>query len=598
MKKFFFILFSLPFFVFGQVPQNYYQGTEGLTGAQLKTALHNIIKNHTVLSYNSLYSYFQKVDVDRYYENDMTVLDIYSENPNGLDPYNFNYSQTCGSYNSEGDCFNREHSFPASWFNDASPMYSDMHHLFPTDGYVNNRRSNWPFGLVQTAEWVSMNGSKLGTPVSAIADISSKVFEPIDEFKGDLARVIFYMVTCYEDKLSAFNSPILTGNTYPAIKANYLQMLINWHIQDPVSQKEIDRNDTIFKYQGNRNPFVDNPQWVFDIWAPNTTIQPPSNFAATVDGFDVNLTWALNSSGDSVLLAYNSTNTFGNPSGSYNVNDNISGGGLVIYKGENTSFVHQNLSYGTHYYKIWSFRNGQYSSGVTATATISQGEQQCGTETFTNAPNTGSSYTDISWIGDNGVTWNAYAVRTDLTINGKCITFKKENTFAPYLVSTPISGGIGSITLTHKQMFTITGGKFSVYVNDNVVAADVVVTNQAQILNIPNINTPGTCTIKIVANNVAQVGIDDLSWTCYTSPTDLNQFEELISIYPNPSLKTVNVSANEPVLFIEVFNTYGTKIISFQNPDLPLQIQFEQKGTYFVRLRTNSKVITKKVMIF
>ena len=267
---------------FGQIPNGYYDNANGKTGYVLKTALFNIIKNPNVDSYDELWSDFWQTDVDNYYENDGTILDIYSENPSGADPYTYSSSNSqCGSYNEEGDCYNREHSFPKSWFNDASPMYSDLFHIYPTDGYVNNRRISYPYGEVSNPSWTSKNGSKLG-PCS-VAGYNGTVFEPIDEFKGDIARTYFYMATCYQDKIANWSSDVLDGSTDQCYVGWFLNMLIQWSEEDPVSQKEIDRNNAIYQIQGNRNPYIDHPEWVECVWlgSCDNTVNPHPNSSTT-----------------------------------------------------------------------------------------------------------------------------------------------------------------------------------------------------------------------------------------------------------------------------------------------------------------------------
>ena len=140
-------------FVAAQPSPTYYDGTAGLTGYALKTKLSQIISNgHIDKGYNGLWTAYATTDRDLYFEKDNTVLDMYSENPAGADPYNFIYStDQCGNYGSEGDCYNREHVVPQSIFSEASPMVSDMHHIRPTDGKVNGMRSNYPFGKVGNA---------------------------------------------------------------------------------------------------------------------------------------------------------------------------------------------------------------------------------------------------------------------------------------------------------------------------------------------------------------------------------------------------------------------------------------------------------------
>ena len=244
----------------------YYDGISG-TGYTLKTNLYNLIKGHTERTYTDLWTDFQSTDRDYYYENDGSVMDMYSENPLGSDPYNFSYTaDQCGTYAGEGDCYNREHSFPKSWFNDATPMYTDLFHIYPTDGKVNGMRSNYPFGEVGTASYTSSNGSKLGT--SSYPGYTGTVFEPVDEFKGDFARSYFYMATRYENVVASWpGSDMLDGSSDQVFSTWALNVLIKWHQNDPVSTKETERNDAIYAIQGNRNPFIDHPEYVCQIWS-------------------------------------------------------------------------------------------------------------------------------------------------------------------------------------------------------------------------------------------------------------------------------------------------------------------------------------------
>lgn len=247
-----------------QIPSGYYNSAQGLTGTALKTALHNIIDNHTTVSYSSLWNYFE--DTDK--KSNGKVWDMYSDNPVGTPPYVFTFSSDqCGSYNSEADCYNREHTWPQSWFNSATAPSSDLFHVYPTDGYVNNIRSNYPYGEVNIASWTSQNGSKLGS--SASAGYSSTVFEPIDEYKGDLARTYFYMSTRYQGEDGSWST---SGATNKSVILQWqVDLLLSWHHQDPVSAKETSRNNAVYQIQNNRNPYIDNPQWVDSIWTPTMT---------------------------------------------------------------------------------------------------------------------------------------------------------------------------------------------------------------------------------------------------------------------------------------------------------------------------------------
>lgn len=245
-----------------QIPVGYYNSAAGLNGLPLKVALHNIIKNHNSVNYDNLHTYYELTDK----KSNGKVWDMYSDIPSGTPPYQYSFisSDQCGNYSQEGDCYNREHSWPKSWFNDAMPMYSDLFMVYPTDGYVNGRRSNYPYGEVGSASWTSQNGSKLGT--CNYPGYSQTVFEPIDGYKGDFARSYFYMSVRYYTEDSGWpGSDMVTG---AELKTWALNLMLDWHNSDPVSQKEIDRNNAVYNIQNNRNPFIDHPEWVDSIWAP------------------------------------------------------------------------------------------------------------------------------------------------------------------------------------------------------------------------------------------------------------------------------------------------------------------------------------------
>lgn len=245
---------------YSQAPAGYYSSAEGLSGAQLLSALHNIIDDHNVVSYTSLWTHFQSSDK----KSNGKVWDMYSDVPDGTPPYEFSFgSDQCGNYSGEGDCYNREHSWPQSWFNSASPMTSDLFHLYPTDGYVNGQRGNYAYGEVGTATWTSDNGSKKGNCI--YPGFSGTVFEPIDEFKGDFARTYFYMSTRYLGEDSGWSNSDMT--TKSTLKPWAKNLLMEWHIKDPVSAKETARNNVVYGIQQNRNPFIDRPEFAMLIFS-------------------------------------------------------------------------------------------------------------------------------------------------------------------------------------------------------------------------------------------------------------------------------------------------------------------------------------------
>ena len=264
MRKFyiFIFLFIAAFALQAQnrdIPNGYYNNASGKTGDELKAALHDIIDNHTTITYDAIWNAFKSTDT----KGNNVVWDMYSDGANYT--YYYDNNQQCGSYDSEGDCYNREHSWPKSWFTgeENSVPGRDLHHIFPTDGYVNQQRGNNPFGEVQTASKTFQNGSKLGTCKSSLG-YSGTVYEPIDAYKGDFARAYFYMSVRYYGEDSNWNSSDMT--TKSELKPWALAMLLRWNEEDPVSAKEIARNEAVYGIQNNRNPFIDHPEYANMIW--------------------------------------------------------------------------------------------------------------------------------------------------------------------------------------------------------------------------------------------------------------------------------------------------------------------------------------------
>lgn len=244
-------------------PSGYYTACEGKTGRYLLESLEDVISSHTVISYSGLWSVYAESDV----RSNGTIWDMYSTKQWQVG------TEQCGNYSSVGDCYNREHSFPKSWFNEASPMYSDAFHIYPTDGKVNGQRSNYPYGECAGGTTLSSSGGvkalgRLGS--STFPGYSGVVFEPDDEYKGDFARSYFYMAACYNSLIDDWDSPMLAGNSYPVYTTWAVNLLLKWHRQDPVSQKELDRNEVIYSYQENRNPFIDHPELAEYIWGDKT----------------------------------------------------------------------------------------------------------------------------------------------------------------------------------------------------------------------------------------------------------------------------------------------------------------------------------------
>jgi len=232
----------------------YYKNADGYTGAALKTALGGIIESHTNVGYDGLYEGYKKTDT----RADGYVRDWYSNSTNyrhGVD--------NKGNYSKEGDMYNREHTVPQSWFG-SGVIKSDIVQVVPTDGYVNNKRGNYPFGEVANITYQSANAySKLGS--CKTSGYNGTVFEPNDEIKGDIARIYFYMVTCYESQAASWSHSVFS-TAYNGFEKWALDMLMRWSQQDPVDDIETARNNAVYDVQNNRNPFVDYPGLEDYIW--------------------------------------------------------------------------------------------------------------------------------------------------------------------------------------------------------------------------------------------------------------------------------------------------------------------------------------------
>lgn len=236
-----------------EIPDGYYEKADGKAGAELKTALYNIIKVGKRLSYGSgTWTGFEKTD----------------KHPDGYvwDMYSYEKRYFPGNGNAPGG-MNIEHSVAKSWWGGSNnDAYKDLYHLNPSDMKANSARSNYPLGIVKNG---SVTGSlKVGNN-SYGNEYSGKAFEPLDEYKGDFARAYLYMFTCYENyswTSTSAPSMIIAKQTYPMLKPWAAKMLLEWSEMDPPSSKEMNRAAEIYKIQNNRNPFIDYPELVEYLW--------------------------------------------------------------------------------------------------------------------------------------------------------------------------------------------------------------------------------------------------------------------------------------------------------------------------------------------
>ena len=256
----------------------YYKDIDGKAGKTLFDAVQKVTKlGYSSLGYDGLWGAYPYTDV---HENGY-VWDMYSDCT-----WKSINSNHCGNYSDECDCYNREHSIPKSWYGGStSGPGCDIFHLVPTDGKVNGIRSNYPFGEVSSADY-NKHGNKKGSAKSititggntiagntgATISASGTVFEPRDEYKGDFARGYMGALLRWagekafteKEGSKTFTTNFSTGSF--GLTKYGVALLMKWHRQDPVSKKEIDRNNGIQKTQGNRNPFIDYPYLAEYIW--------------------------------------------------------------------------------------------------------------------------------------------------------------------------------------------------------------------------------------------------------------------------------------------------------------------------------------------
>ena len=238
------------------IPSGYYESLDGKSGQALKDAIHDLTKQHTTLSYGSLWIYF--ADTDCRPEDKKKVWDMYSDNT---------YYFRGGSSGVSG--MHKEHSLPKSWWGGYDETqgyagYTDINHLYPANGDANMAKSNFPLGEVSTTTFD--NGvTKVGTPKTGQGGGCYRVFEPDDRYKGDFARTYFYMACAYQDYNWRYTY-MMTNNSWKTLNDWSIDLLCRWARNDAVSDKEVDRNEAVQRSQNNRNPFIDIPMLFEYIW--------------------------------------------------------------------------------------------------------------------------------------------------------------------------------------------------------------------------------------------------------------------------------------------------------------------------------------------
>lgn len=250
MKKILLLTFALSLLtnIFAQIPSGYYDSAIGLEGDALKSALHDIIDNHNEPSYDDLRDFILK-ESDEDPNNSNNVILLYTGR-----------SQSKSSFGGDPNDWNREHVWAKSHgdFGNNPPCGTDAHHIRPTDASVNSDRGDKDF---------DNGGNQHGEATACY--YTSTTWEPRDEVKGDVARMMFYMVVRYEGDNGELDLELVDYTNTSGPKFGKLSTLRDWHAQDPPDAFEENRNNIVHDYQNNRNPFIDHPEWVECVWGDN-----------------------------------------------------------------------------------------------------------------------------------------------------------------------------------------------------------------------------------------------------------------------------------------------------------------------------------------
>jgi len=286
------LLFPLALISQAQIPTGYYEDADGLSKADLKSALHDIIGYASVLDYGSGYgrTWSGFYQTDRMANNQ--VRDRYS-----YETFYFSSSASASSASAVSG-MNIEHSFPKSWWGGSkNQAYEDLYNLMPCESSINSSKSNYAMGVVSNVK--TTNGcTKVGTGTT-YSGRSISLWEPADEWKGDFARGYFYMVTAYSNLTWQGSSALsmLENDQWPTLQQWAYTLLLEWCRQDPVDEIEKARNEAVYKIQGNRNPFVDFPNLAEYIWGDSIS------YAFSVDGSSTGPITPDNPDEEEILLA-------------------------------------------------------------------------------------------------------------------------------------------------------------------------------------------------------------------------------------------------------------------------------------------------------
>lgn len=590
------------FLSFAQIPTGYYSTATG-TGYTLKTQLYNKIKGHTNKGYAGLWTTYATSDRDNQYENDNSIIDIYSENPTGTDPYVYQYSTSqCGTYYNEGNCYNREHIVPQSVFNSASPMVADAHFIPPVDGYVNGMRSDNPHGNVAVANWTSANGSKRGT--SAVSGYTGTVFEPLAEFKGDIARMYFYFATRYENTVASYTYDMFNNTSTQVFTDAFRDMLVQWHNQDPVSAREIARNNAIYAIQANRNPYIDHPEYVGMIWGnggvPVDTIVPtaPSNLtASSITTTAFTLTWAAST--DNVGVT------------NYEVYKN----GSLLTSTTSTSYTVTGLTASTTYSFYVKAKDAAGNSTNSSTINVTTASASLVTDLYFSEYLEGSSNNkalEIANYTGTSVSLTGYVVKKQTNGAGSWSTgISLSGTLANGAKYVMVHSSINSTCYSVASAnYSSAGNELTFNGNDavglfkNGTLIDIIGTFNGGTVNFSADETLRRKTTVSVPKTTFNKTTD---WDVYATDTcsgignrTISEQKEItfdFEMYPNPSEGIVFFNVPSSSYEIKIYSPFGQLVYQNISNTENFEVNSLSKGIYLVMINSEKNSLTKKLII-
>ena len=550
-------------------------------GTTLLSALCGVVQPGSAFGYKNLWTLYHTSDV---YPNDYDGTDPLTGNEYpttksassyrgkiwdmyGDTTYTPGSSAQGASYSKVGDAYNREHTVPQSWFNESTIPQSDPHHIFATDGYVNNQRSNYPYGEVSGSKTVHPNGfGGLGSPVSTYGSCGdTKVFEPEDAYKGDIARGVMYMAVAYYNFSGSFtysNSCFTRSNNKNLLSSYYINLLTKWSAEDPVSQKEIDRNNVIFaSSQGNRNPFIDHPNWAYKIWGgteytwndSGSSTDPKVNSVTVTPGeltLDLNGTTSANLTATvSVSNAAPQTVTWSSTNTSVAT---VNSSGVVTALAVGTTTIKATSTYNSNKYGTCALTVKDSSQG-------GGGSAGNGTIYFNNDGGTAINDTSVTGDDDLDNTWTITTVgTTSFTANSAYYQVGSSSKPATSITFTTSFSSTMSITNFSAKFggFTGTAGTVTLKVDSTTVGTGSLNATSDVVVNQSSSGQGDSLTVSVTGISKG-VKAYYISYTCSTPSGD--------PVLESIELDTTNV--NKVFTVGDTFSYSGLVVTAFYSDD-------------------------------